>query len=273
MSTAAPPTSNTSAPPTTSRTSKWTRKPQSTTTSTSLSSLFMTLITTNRPTQGIWKNRSSTSNFSILSWSIKSRLTNGRRSSMPKALNSRPCRHNSSTQKSESTLEGLNLQNRSPTKSKRSRPNFSNLSNPSPLDLTISNETMKIAAMAKEDEEATKATLATMVETIAMATILVAKAKTTKIGVTVDIPTTRISPVSYMEGDTVQKNASRSRSRPANANSSRHLAEISKTNNNEAHTAITSPILTIARRTPPMSLAWLSTTLRLLVQMLIHPPG
>src|SRR5271170_5425188 len=250
MSTAAPPTSNTSAPPTTSRTSKWTRKPQSTTTSTSLSSLFMTLITTNRPTQGIWKNRSSTSNFSILSWSIKSRLTNGRRSSMPKALNSRPCRHNSSTQKSESTLEGLNLQNRSPTKSKRSRPNFSNLSNPSPLDLTISNETMKIAAMAKEDEETTKATLVTMVET-AVATILVTKAKTTKIGATVDILTTRISPVSYMEGDTVQTSASHSRSKLAN--SSRHLAEISKTSttSNEIRMAITSPTSPIASL-PPM---------------------
>src|SRR5271170_1880569 len=251
MSTAAPPTSNTSAPPTTSRTSKWTRKPQSTTTSTSLSSLFMTLITTNRPTQGIWKNRSSTSNFSILSWSIKSRLTNGRPLSTQKALNSRQCPHNSSTQKSESTLEGLNLQNRSPTKSKRSRPNFSNLSNPSPLDLTISNETMKIAATAKEDEETTKATLATMVETIAMATILVAKAKTTKIGVTVDIPTTRISPVSYTEGDTVQTSASHSRSKLAK--SSRHLAEISKTSttSNEIRMAITSPTSPIASL-PPM---------------------
>src|SRR5271154_3313405 len=75
-------------------------KTQSTTTSTSLSSLFMTLTTTNRPTQGTWKNRSSTSNFSILSWSIKPRLTNGRPSSTQKALNSRQCPRNSSTQKS-----------------------------------------------------------------------------------------------------------------------------------------------------------------------------
>ena len=50
-------TSNTSAPPTILRTSKWTRKPQSTTTSTSLSSLFMTSTTTNRQTQRTWKNR------------------------------------------------------------------------------------------------------------------------------------------------------------------------------------------------------------------------
>src|SRR5271170_2307236 len=42
MSTAAPPISNMSAPPTISQISKRTRKPQSTTTSTSLSSLFMT---------------------------------------------------------------------------------------------------------------------------------------------------------------------------------------------------------------------------------------
>ena len=46
--------------------------------------------------------------------------------------------------------------------SKRSRPRFNNLSNPSPLDLTISNETM---TTAKDDEEVTEATLATMVET------------------------------------------------------------------------------------------------------------
>src|SRR5271154_3356565 len=97
-------------------------------------------------------------------------------------------------------LEGSNLSNRFPTKLRRSKPSFSNLFNPSPLDLTISNETMIIVATAKEDEEATKATLATMVETTAVATIPVARAKTTKIGATVDIPTTRISPVSCMEG-------------------------------------------------------------------------
>src|SRR5271155_138434 len=153
---------------------------------------------------------------------------------MQKALNSRQCPRNSSMQKSESMLEGSNLSNQFPTKLRRSKLSFSNLSNPSPLDLTISNETMIIAATAKADEEATKATLATIVETMATATILVVKAKTTKIGG--EIPTTRISPVSYMEGDTVQKSASHSRNRLANAtNSSRHLA-ISKTNN-EARTA------------------------------------
>src|SRR5271154_5795967 len=148
-------------------------------------------------------------------------------------------------------LEGSNLSNRFPTKLRRSKPSFSNLFNPSPLDLTISNETMIIVATAKEDEEATKATLATMVETTAVATIPVARAKTTKIGATVDIPTTRISLVSYMEGDTVQTSASHSRNRLAN--SSRHLAEISKTSN-ETRTATTSPTSTIARRTLPTSL-------------------
>jgi len=73
--------------------------------------------------------------------------------------------------------------------------------------------------MAKEDEEATKATFATMVETIAMATILVVKAKTTKIG------------------DEIQKNASRSRSRPANANSSRHGDYQPNFNNRPSYTA------------------------------------
>ena len=130
---------------------------------------------------------------------------------MTKALNSRPCRHNNSMTKSESMLEGLNLQNRSPTKSKRSKPNFSNLSNLSQLDLTTYNETMKIAATAKEDEEVTEATLATgfatMVETMAMATILVAKARTTNQTGEVDIPMTRISPVNCMEGDTIPTNA------------------------------------------------------------------
>src|SRR5271154_2767886 len=140
--------------------------------------------------------------------------------------------------KSESTLEGLNLSNRSPTKSKRSRPSFNNLSNPSPLDLTISNKTMTVGATAKDDEEVTEATLATMVETMAMATILVAKAKTTKVGV--DTPTTSISPASYTEGDTVQKIVIHSNGKLANSS---HLAAIS---NNETRTAITSPISTIA---------------------------
>jgi hypothetical protein len=105
-------------------------------------------------------------------------------------------------QKSESTLEESNLSNRFPTKSKPSKPSFSNPSKLSLLDLTISNETMMVA-MAKEDEEAIKATLATMVETMIMT--IVAKAKTTQVGD--DIPMTRISPVIYMAGDTVPKSA------------------------------------------------------------------
>jgi hypothetical protein len=117
---------------------------------------------------------------------------------------------------------------------------------------------------AKEDEEAIKATLATMIETMAMA--IVAKAKTTD-----ETPTTSISPASYMEGDTVQKIVMYSNGKLANNS---HLAEISKTNN-EIVTATTSPISTIASRTPieRSSLACLSTTLRLLVQVLIHPLG
>src|SRR5271154_5795966 len=55
-------------------------------------------------------------------------------------------------------------------------------------------------------------------------------------------------------GDTVQTSASHSRNRLAN--SSRHLAEISKTSN-ETRTATTSPTSTIARRTLPTSLAYL----------------
>jgi hypothetical protein len=153
---------------------------------------------------------------------------------MPRALNSRPSPHNNSTQKSESTLEGLNLSNRFLTKSRRSKPSSSNLSNLSPLDLTISNETMMTVG-ATANEEATEATLATMVETMAMT--IIAKAKTTQIGD--DIPMTRISPVIYMEGDTIQKNVLYSRGRLAN---SRHLAEIS----NETRTATTSPTSTIA---------------------------
>jgi len=129
----------------------------------------MTSTTTNHPTLGIWKNRWSTSSSSTPSWSTKPHLTNGRHLSMPKALNSRPCRHNSSMQKSESMLEGSNLSNRFPTKSRRSKPSFSNLSYPSPLDLTTSNETMAVATTAKEDKA--KATLTTMVETMAMAAV------------------------------------------------------------------------------------------------------
>jgi hypothetical protein len=187
---------------------------------------------------------------------------------MPKALNSRPCPHNSSTQKSESTLEGLNLLNRSPTKSRRSKPSFNNLSNPSPLDLTISNETMMtVGATAKDDEEVTEATLATM-GTMAMATILVAKAKTTQVGV--NIPTTQISPVSYMEGDTVQKIVIHSNGKLANSS---HLAAIS---NNETRTAITSPTSTIASLSTIERLSSVcqdSTTLRLLVQLTSADPS
>src|SRR5271170_1104552 len=168
--------------------------------------------------------------------------------------------------KLESTPEGSNLLNRSPMKSKLSRPNFNNLSNLFPLDLTISNETTAVATTAKEDEEVTKATLAITVETTAVATILVAKARTTKIG-EVDIPTTRISPVNCMEGDTIPTNASRSRSELAN--NSRHLAV---SNNETTRTAITSPISPIDSL-PPTSLACQPTTLRWLVQKLIHLLG
>src|SRR5271168_4599019 len=156
--------------------------------------------------------------------------------------------------KSESPLEESNLSNRCPTKSKHSRPSY-NLSNPSPLDLTISNETM---TTAKDDEE--EATLATMIET--MATILVAKAKTTKVGV--DIPMTRISPASHTEGDTVQKIVIHSNGKLANSS---HLAAIS---NNETCTAINSPISTIASLSTIERLSLVcqdSTTLRLLVQL------
>jgi hypothetical protein len=83
-------------------------------------------------------------------------------------------------QKSESTLEESNLSNQFPTKLKPSKPSFSTLFKPSPLDLTISNETMTVVATTKEDEEATKETFATMVE--AMAMTMVAKAKTTEVG-------------------------------------------------------------------------------------------
>ena len=127
---------------------------------------------------------------------------------------------------------------------------------------------MMVAATAK-DEEATKvvATLATMVETIAMVMTIVVKAKTTKVGN--DIPTTRISPVNYTEGDTVQTSVWYSKGRLAN--SSRHLAEISKISN-ETRTATTSPISSIANLRPP-SRACPSTTLRLLVQVLILSLG
>src|SRR5271154_858476 len=70
--TVALPTSNTSAPPMTSQISKRTRKPQSTTTSTSLSSLFMTSTITNRPTQSYMEGDTVPKN-AILS---RDRLTN-----------------------------------------------------------------------------------------------------------------------------------------------------------------------------------------------------
>src|SRR5271170_2396246 len=137
---------------------------------------------------------------------------------MPRALNSRLCRHNNSMRKSESPLEESNLSNRCPRKSKLSKPSFSNLSKPFPLDLTISNETMMVA-MAKEDEEVPKATFATtVVETITMT--IVAKAKT-QVGD--DILMTRISPASYMAGDTVQTSVLYSGGKLANSS---HLEEI-----------------------------------------------
>jgi hypothetical protein len=150
--------------------------------------------------------------------------------------------------------------------SKRSRPRFNNLSNPSPLDLTISNETM---TTAKDDEEVTEATLATMVETTAVATIpiLVAKAKTTEVGS--DIPMTRISPASYTEGDTVQKIVIHSNGKLENSS---HLATIS----NEIITATTSPISTIASLSTIERLSPVcqdSTTLRLLVQLTSPDPS
>src|SRR5271170_2334702 len=138
---------------------------------------------------------------------------------MPRALNSKPCRHSNYMQKSESTMEESNLSNRYPTKLKPSRLSFSNLSKPSPLDLTISNETMTVATTAKEDEETIEATFAIMVETTV--TILIEKAKATKVGYT--IPMTRISPMNYMEWDAVPKSALLSRSKLTN--NSRHLAE------------------------------------------------
>ena len=116
--------------------------------------------------------------------------------------------------------------------------------------------------MAKEDEEAIKASLTTMVETIT--TTIGVKAKTTKIGN--DIPMTRISSVIYMEGGTVQKIVLYSRGRLVN--SSHHLAKVS----NASCTAIISPTSTIANSSP-MSLACLSTTFKLLIRVLIHPLG
>src|SRR5271170_574089 len=180
---------------------------------------------------------------------------------MPRVLNSKPCPHSNSMQKSESTLEESNLLNRYSTKLKPSKLTFSNLYKPSPPDLTISNETMIVATMAKKDEETTtKATLAIMVEITA--TILVEKAKTIKIGD--DIPMTRISPVSYMEGDTVPKSALLSRSKLANSS---RLAEIS----NETRTATTSP--TSIASLSPTSLACPLAMFKLLVQVLIHLLG
>src|SRR5271170_5651314 len=107
---------------------------------------------------------------------------------MSRVLNSKPCPNSNSMQKSESTLEESNLLNRYPTKLKPSKPSFSNLYKPSPLDLTISNETMMVATTAKEDEETTNGTIATTVEIMATAITLVEKVKTRNISD--DIPTT-----------------------------------------------------------------------------------
>src|SRR5271155_2016316 len=182
---------------------------------------------------------------------------------MPRVLNSKPCPHSNSTQKSESTLEESNLSNQYPMKLKPSRPSFSNLAKPSPLDLTISNETMTVATTAKEDEETTtKATLAIMIEI--SATILVEKAKTIKIGD--DIPTTRISPVSFMEGDTVPKSALLSRSKLANSSRPAEISRIS----NGTRTATTSQ--TSITSLSPTSLACPLKTFKLPVQV-IYPLG
>src|SRR5271170_3633223 len=178
---------------------------------------------------------------------------------MPRVLNSKPCPHSNSMQKSESTLEESNLLNRYSTKLKPSKLTFSNLYKPSPPDLTISNETMIVATMAKKDEETTtKATLAIMVEITA--TILVEKAKTIKIGD--DIPMTRISPVSFMEGDTVPKSALLSRSKLANSSRPAEISRIS----NGTRTATTSP--TSIASLSPTSLACLLAMFKLLIQVL-----
>src|SRR5271155_4394118 len=184
---------------------------------------------------------------------------------MPRVLNSKPCPHGNSTQKLESTLEESNLLNWYPTKLKPSKLSFSNLYKPSPLDLTISNETMMVATTTKEDEETTKATIATMVEIMATATSLVEKVKTIKTGD--DIPTTRVSPVSYMEGDTVPKSALLLRSKLANSSRPAEISRIS----NGTRTATTSP--TSIASLSPTSLACPLAMFKLLVQVLIHLLG
>lgn len=118
---------------------------------------------------------------------------------------------------------------------------------------------MMIAVMIKEDEEAIKAILAIMIETMTMITILIIKIKITEVGD--DIPTTSISPVSYMEEDTIQKNILHVRSRLANANSS-HLTTISTIS--ATIMATISPISTITSLLST-SLVCLSTTFRLLI--------
>ena len=122
---------------------------------------------------------------------------------MPKALNSRPCPCNNFMEHSKSMLEGLNLSHQLLMKSKPFKSHFNNLSKPSPLDLTIFNETTTAATKAKEVEEVTKAMLATMAETIAMT--IVEKARTIKI----DSKNTlmiQISPVSlHKQGHTMEE--------------------------------------------------------------------
>src|SRR5271155_4141923 len=181
---------------------------------------------------------------------------------MPRVINSKPCPHSNSTQKLESMLEESNLLNRYPMKLEHSKPSFSNLYKPSPLDLTISNETMIVATTAKEDEETTKATIATMVEIMATAITLVEKVKTIKIGD--DIPTIRISPMSFMEGDTVPKSALLSRSKLANSSRPAEISRIS----NGTRTATTNA--TSIASLSPMSLACPLETFKLPVQV-IYP--
>src|SRR5271170_7059043 len=98
-------------------------------------------------------------------------------------------------------LEESNPSNLYRTKSKPSKLSFSNLSKPFPLDSTISNETMMVAATMKEDEEVTEATFAIVIETMAMTieVVFFFKQKTAY-----EIPTISISPANYMEGDIVQ---------------------------------------------------------------------
>jgi len=96
---------------------------------------------------------------------------------------------------------------------------------------------------------------------------IVEKAAKTKIDD--DIPMTRISLTNYMEEDTVPTSVSHSKSELENENSG-HLTATSKIS--ETRMATTSLISTIIINSLQMSLACLSTTLKSLVPVLIHPP-